>query len=175
MPDEIEAKLKVENHDAVREALLAAGATRVSKVREVNTYYACEDPDVGLRTRLETDEAGQTRGRVTYKGPRKASKYKSREEIEFDAGDTEAAGHLLERLGHCVALRFEKDRETFTLGDCEIVLDTLPRLGHFIEVEGPSEASVADVLAQLGLADCDTIQQGYASMLAATGETDVRF
>ena len=175
MPDEIEAKLKVDNHDAVRAALVAAGATRVSKVREVNTYYACSDPDVGLRTRLETDEAGNARGRVTFKGPRKASKYKSREEIEFDAGDTDAAGRLLERLGHCVALRFEKDRETFTLGDCEIVLDTLPHLGHFVEVEGPSEQSVSDVLAQLGLAERETLQQGYASMLAATGETDIRF
>lgn len=179
MPVEIEAKVKVDDLRPVREALLAAGARRISKVRELNTYFACGDPDCGLRTRREVDEQGNVRGRVTFKGPRQQAAYKQREEIEYDASDTDAAGRILERLGHAVALRFEKDRETFELDDCEVVLDELPRLGTFVEVEGPSEASVRGVLGRLNLGGAETLTAGYASMisdlLSGTGETELRF
>ena len=47
MPTELEAKLKVEDLAAVRQRLVAVGAERVSKVREVNTYLQMPDPDSG--------------------------------------------------------------------------------------------------------------------------------
>ena len=175
MPDEIEAKVRVDDLAAVRSRLLAAGAARVGRVREVNTYYALPDADCGLRTRLETDERGQTRGRVTFKGPRQAGPYKRREEIEFDASDTAAAGLLLERLGHAPSLLFEKRRETFTLDGCEVVLDELPELGTFVEVEGPDDAAVAAVLKRLELDGHKPLHDGYASMIAATGKRELRF
>ena len=175
MADEIEAKVKVDSLDSVRQRLLDAGAERVGKVLEVNTYYRLADADCGLRTRLETDETGGTRGRVTFKGCRQPGPYKRREEIEFDASDTAAAGLLFERLGHGRALVFEKRRETFALAGCEVVLDELPTLGTFVEVEGETEDAVTAVLKRLGLGGHESLQQGYASMIAATGETELRF
>ncbi len=179
MPLEIEAKVKVEDLRPVREALLAAGAQRVSKVREVNTYFMAADPEVALRTRQEIDEAGTMRSRVTYKGPRQPGRFKRREEIEFDVTDADAAGELLDRLGHQRAMVFEKDRETFILDDCEIVLDELPLLGTFVEVEGPTEEAIHAALTRVGLGDAPTISTGYASMirnlLVKTGATELRF
>ena len=163
---EIEAKVRVDALAPVRDALLAAGARRVGKVRETNTYLAVIDLDAALRVRREVDEDGRVRSRVTYKGPRRAGAYKTREEIEYDVSDAAAAIDAFARVGHAATLVFEKDRETFTLGDCEVVLDDLPRLGTFVEVEGPTEAAVRDVLARIGLGDAPTLDEGYAAMLA---------
>ncbi len=166
MPVEIEAKVRVDAHDPVRRALEDAGALRVKKVHEVNTYLATSDPDEGLRVRHETDEAGGVRVRVTFKGPRQAGAFKQREELEYDAADAETAIAVFERLGHGITLVFEKDRETFTLDGCEIVLDAIDGLGLFVEVEGPDENTVRTMLDRLGLGDHESLIQGYASMLA---------
>lgn len=179
MPLEIEAKIKVDELWPIRDALEAAGAVRVRKVREVNTYFLVLDTDVGLRTRRETDEAGNVRCRVTYKGPKQPGRFKQREELEFDVSDADVAGEVLRRVGHPVGLIFEKNREMFRLGDCEVVLDELPELGCFVEVEGPGEESVQVILDRIGLGAAETISTGYASLvrsvLSKTGETELRF
>jgi adenylate cyclase class 2 len=174
MPDEIEAKLKVDDLAPVREKLTAAGATWVSKVRETNTYFEIVGEDAALRTRHEVDEAGKPRGRVTYKGPRRGGAFKTRQELEFDVSDASVAARLLELCGHRPVLVFEKLRETFTLDGCEVVLDELPILGTFVEVEGPDEPSIYAVVHRLGLNADDSLDQGYASMYAAAAVFEAR-
>ncbi|MEM7807656.1 MAG: class IV adenylate cyclase [Planctomycetota bacterium] len=166
MPLELEAKVRVDDHEPVRTRLVDAGATRVKRVHEVNTYLRLDDPYSGLRVRHETDEAGKARVRVTYKGPRQPGKFKQREEIEYDASEADAAIALFGKLGREPSLVFEKDRETFTLDGCEVVLDHIEQLGHFVEVEGPDEATVIRVLQTLNLDRHESLTEGYASMLA---------
>ncbi len=175
MPTELEAKLKVRDLAVVRERLVATGAERVSKVREVNTYLAVPDVDSGLRVRDETDEDGNSRRRLTFKGPKQAGPFKQREEFEVDIDDAEVMLMIFTRLSMPPTLVFEKNRETFNLGSCEVVLDELPRLGTFIEVEGPDEATVTHVLEQLELDPAEAISEGYASMFASAGVTEARF
>ena len=175
MAIEIEAKIRVEGLKPFRDKLLELGAERVGKVRETNTYLTVDDPDVGLRVRREVDAGGHVRSRVTYKGPRQPGAFKRREEIEYDVSDADAAVQAFERIGHTGNLVFEKDRETFNLDDCEVVLDELPQLGRFVEVEGPGEAAVTQVLAKIGLSADDTLVEGYASMFAAAGVSEARF
>ena len=43
----------------------------------------------------------------------------------------------------------ETKRETWKLGEAEVVIDEWPWLEPFIEIEGPSEESVRDAAAQL--------------------------
>jgi hypothetical protein len=48
-----------------------------------------------------------------------------------------------------------------------IELDTLPRLGQFIEIEGPSDDAVMQKREALGLAEAPLVRTSYAAMLTA--------
>jgi adenylate cyclase class 2 len=106
---------------------------------------------------------------------------KSREEIEVEVSDPDAAASLVERLGYLRTLSFEKRRESWELEGCKVELDELPHLGKFVEIEGPDEASVMRVRERLGLASRPIVKSGYISLLMShlqeRGQTtrEVRF
>jgi adenylate cyclase class 2 len=172
MPNEIEAKMKLESFDAVRRRMEELGAHRVGKVLETNTFFDMPDGKLvkegkGLRVRdSRDDKTGEHRHVVTFKGPQGKGELKNREEIEFSVDDGDALAALLRAIGFEMILSFQKRRETWELDDCEVVLDELPILGSFVEIEGPGESSVMSLRQKLGLTDRPLIQTGYATMLA---------
>lgn len=60
----------------------------------------------------------------------------------------------------------EKERWTFLYQDFEIVLDRLPYIGLFIEIEGPSEAAIQEIVHLLKLSSCQVIRQNYGELMA---------
>ena len=171
MPVEIEAKLKVESLEAVRERLHAAGAVFVRDVTERNLQYDSADGrlrqgDSVLRVRsLEVHRGAALPATLTYKGPRLPGRVKHRTEIELAIADAESAARLIESLGYVRLCVLEKRRETWQLESCHVELDELPYLGSFVEIEGPDEVSIARVQQRLGLADRPHIPQGYIALL----------
>lgn len=172
---ELECKLAVDSHDPVREALRAAGATRVGRVRELNKLFDRIDGSLraagcGLRVRrvtvLDGDGPG---GSVTFKGPVQKGAYKLREEIETAVADPAVMEKLLVALGYKVCVAFEKLRETWRLGGCMVELDELPQLGEFVEVEGPDDAAIQRVIEQLQLEKAVQIRENYVTLVARTG------
>jgi len=172
MATELEAKMQVMDHAPVRERLRRRGATRVGAVLELNTFFdTCERilvvGDKGLRIRHTRDlENGSERQIVTYKGPQQSGDLKHREEIECIADDGAQAALLLERLGYAPTLSFEKRRETWRLDDCLVELDELPRLGFFVEIEGPDEEAVLSARGALELDDSPLATKSYIAMVA---------
>ena len=173
MPVELECKLRVERHDEVRSALEAAGAEFVGRVAETNTIFDSADGSLrrserGLRVRsieiLEGRGPGPT---LTYKGPRQGGPFKRREEIETGIGDVESAVAMLRALGYIERLVFEKRRETWRIGACIVELDEVPTLGRFVEIEGPDDGSIREVMDRIGLAGGEHIGDGYVTMLMA--------
>jgi adenylate cyclase class 2 len=168
---EIEAKLKVESLEAVRERLRAAGAVFVRDVTERNLQYDSADGrlrqgDSVLRVRaLEVHRGAALPATLTYKGPRRPGRVKRRTEIELAVPDADAATHLLEALGYVRLCLLEKRRETWQLHDCHVELDELPYLGSFVEIEGPDESSIARAQEALGLSDRPHIPEGYIALL----------
>jgi adenylate cyclase class IV len=73
---------------------------------------------------------------------------------------------ILGGLGLTEVFSYEKRRTAWHVADCEVVLDELPRLGWFVEVEGPSEESVLARLADLGLAGEPIIREAYMTLLS---------
>jgi len=172
MSVETELKTRVESHEAVRAQLARARAVFVRCVLETNRLFDDDDGRLyrdgcGLRVRsveaLDGDGGAAT---ITFKGPRQSGMYKVREELESAVGDPAAVCALLDRLGYRERIVFEKRRETWRLGDCTVELDTLPRLGCFVEIEGPDEAAVTDVASRIGLGDAGPIMDSYVSMVA---------
>lgn len=98
-----------------------------------------------LRLRIDTLP------RLTYKGPsRSEGGVRSRQEIEFIAGDYEAAKAFLEALGYQVVLAYEKWRAEYELEGVHIDLDELP-YGDFVELEGRDAQAIRLVSEALGL------------------------
>ena len=155
VPDnvEVEVKFLVDDLDAVRRRLLAAGGTAgAPRVYERNVRFDTADERLLARQallRLRQD----TRVRLTYKGLSAqdvASEAKIREEIELTVDDFDRLALIFDRLGFGAVQTYEKYRATFHLGDVEVVLDEMP-FGHFVELEGPSDASLKTAAAALGL------------------------
>ncbi len=115
---------------------------------------------------------GQKKTVITLKGRRRdgGRAVKHREERELEAlaevGDVfDAAGEL----GLKAVLSYEKLREDFVAGEARICLDYFPRhqqLGHFIEIEAPSEKEVKRVAAELGVAGKDVVKETYPEIVA---------
>jgi adenylate cyclase class 2 len=173
MAVEIEAKMKVPDHHALRCKLAELGATPRGRFLEVNTFFDTEDRallagDKGLRLRQNRDIDSQAEQFViTFKGPRLNGKVKSREELEVVVGNGDDAVELLEKLGFHRMLSFQKRRDSFRLDDCSVELDELPHLGCYVEIEGPDEAAVLRVREKLGLAGVHLVRASYIALLMA--------
>src|SRR5215467_3480530 len=149
--EEIEVKFLIEDLGAIRQRLVALGATLTTpRTYEENLLF--DTPDAQLRhqgrlLRLRRDR----RNRITYKEPstHHASDFKIMQEYEVEVSDFDQAHTILTKLGFILSLRFEKYRESFTYQGAEIVLDEVP-FGTFMEIEGSQEA-IRAVVAALGL------------------------
>ncbi|EHJ46678.1 adenylyl cyclase CyaB [Solidesulfovibrio carbinoliphilus subsp. oakridgensis] len=171
MAEEIETKFAVEAFEPVREALVRAGAERLSRRFEENVVLDTPDGDLRHRDvllRLRRDASA----RVTLKLPAPAPEgqgLKVRQEIETEVADPDALQAVFFHLGYRPFLRYEKVRETWRLGRTLVCLDQLP-FGLYLEIEGPADA-IPGVAARLGLAMdaalADTYHALYRRHLAA--------
>ncbi len=173
MPVEIEAKMKLGATDAVLKRLTECGAAPVGSYLETNTFFDTEDRallarDQGLRVRVSRDlNTGKVSCVVTHKGPNQYGQLKQRQETELEVGDADDAARLLNQLGFVRYLSFQKKRQSWKLDGCKVELDEVPYLGHFIEIEGPSEETVMKVREKLGLSHLALIKSSYIAMLVA--------
>jgi adenylate cyclase class 2 len=187
MPVEIEAKIKVEDLAPTRAKLKELKAKPLGDYLELNAIFDTEDrallaEDKGLRVRTAKDLKSQTETcTVTFKGPRKHSAMKSREETEMKVESFAAATELLRQLNFNEVLSFEKRRQTWELAGCKVELDELPHLGYFVEIEGASEKAIQKLQDSLGLGQRPIVKTAYVGLMMTylqdRGESDraVRF
>ena len=96
------------------------------------------------------------RATITYKGPARRERHKSREEIEFDVSDAAALTEVLDRLGYVPRFRYEKYRTKFaTPGDARIHYHRRNANWRVPRVEGPPAGST-QTAARLGFSPSDT-------------------
>jgi len=167
---EIEAKLKVESLAVVEEKLRQLGAEFLAEQLQRDSYFddargsfAAGDRALRLRRQMVGEEK---KCFLTYKGPKQRDDFKKREEIEFEVCDVDSAEGLLLAIGYGKALVYEKRRGLWRVDDCEVALDELVLLGSFVEIEGPSNVSIAAVQKKLGLGGLDHIVESYTELMA---------
>ena len=185
MKVEIEAKLKIDLPKTVLKRLQQIGAEHKYDVKERDSYFADAGHVIvkkgcGLRLRLlKTGE--DEKYILTFKGPRQKGRYKKRDEVEVCVEEPQAMEDMLRAFGCRKKLKFEKRRSIWSFGGCSVSVDRLPLLGDFIEVEGPDEETITQVLRQLGLSELKHISKGYARLMAdkldemGTGNQEVFF
>jgi adenylate cyclase class 2 len=83
------------------------------------------------------------------------NKIVDQQEYCFVADSLEDAVRFLELMGAIEKARSEKRRETWVLGNCEVVIDEWPFLEPIIEIEGSSEEMVMETVGKLGFLPVD--------------------
>ncbi|HEV7683545.1 MAG TPA: class IV adenylate cyclase [Pyrinomonadaceae bacterium] len=169
MAVEIEKKYRLskKQRTAVLLRLPKIGGKRIGEEFEENTLYAGNGLDMG-RSVLRLRRIGK-RGILTYKErfPTR-SDIKHQREDETRVADPDAMELILDALGFRPALVYEKRRETWTLGNAEIVIDELP-FGLFMEIEGPEE-SIRDIESKLAIKRLRTEPATYPQLTAKKGK-----
>lgn len=149
MKTEIEAMFADIDHEEVRAKLIALGGVCEQPMRDmrralVETNQMKQD-DAFLRVRDEGDKVTMTYKRHDDYG------LHGTKEIEVIVSDFDATLELLKVSGLEPTTYQESRRETWKLGEVEVVLDEWPWIPTYIEIEGESEEAVKEVAAQLSL------------------------
>jgi len=171
---EVELKVRIPSLDPIREQLVRNHARPKGKVHEHDIYYNAPHRDFG-----QTDEAVRVRytddhAVVTYKGPKiKKFGLKAREELNFAVESGATFETMLDRLGFTKTLEVNKWRETFSLGNASVSLDTVDGLGTFAEIEVIAEdesanptAAIEKIAKEIGVVG-EPILESYLEMLLA--------
>jgi len=169
---EIEAKLKVDSLANVEQRLREIGGQFVSEQIQKDFYFddaalSFASSDKALRLRQQTESGGQKLF-LTYKGPKEKDSYKKRREIEVEVGNFDFTEQLLVALGYKRAVVVEKQRDLWIVSDCKVALDKIEQLGAFVEIEGPSDNSISQVQARLGLDNVPNITKAYVELIRET-------
>ncbi len=177
---EVEIKVRAEK-EPVRRRLEALSASPQETVIQEDTYYdaphrSFAETDEALRIRREhVPEAGETKIKVTYKGPLVDETTKTREEIETPVQEGEKFAAIFEQLGFEPAATVHKEREQFELEGYTVTLDTVEGLGEFVEVETEATEGELDraregafaLLEKLELEDATRLRTSYLGLLLA--------
>jgi adenylate cyclase, class 2 len=179
MEVEVEVKFLNVDFDRLRVKLREVGATLEQPMRLMRRVII-EPPhlaaqDAFIRVRDEGDKVT-----LTYKHFHDHEAFSGARELETTVADFEMVIEIL-TLGGLEPKSFQESRrETWMLGEVEIVLDEWPWLNPYIEIEGKSEDDVKNAATKLGFNWNDAVfgsttvayqaqyPKGDASKLAAT-------
>lgn len=162
---ETEIKLRVNDISAINDRLVVAGF-HVTKPRifESNTLYDFSDRRLrSAGSILRLRQVGE-KAILTFKGPTKFGKHKTREELETAIGDGALGAAIFSRIGLIPGFRYEKYRTEFQRsGEPGIVtLDETP-IGIFLELEGAPEW-IDSAAEELGFPEDQYITLSYGSL-----------
>ncbi len=188
MAREIECKYRVSQPAEFRRRVEQQCGAALHAVQEDNLILdtpagTLQQRDSALRIRttrpLAPAHAAQPDVTLTFKGPREqggkadgaaaAAGIKAREELEITTVDAAGLQLILERLGYRPVVRFEKRRTTWRCGPCLVMLDELPQLGWFAEIEGPDAAAVHAAQLALALEASAVVDETYVELAARFG------
>lgn len=182
METEIEAKFADVDTEEVRQRLMAAGATLEQPMRDMRRALIEEDHHAAehafIRIRDEGDKVT-----LTYKqhAPVGTGAVDSAREIETTIGNFVTAVRLFQAAGWHYTTYQESRRETWQLGDAEVVIDEWPWIMPYVEVEGPSSEAVQAAAKALGFdwsdalfGSVDLIYQRDFPAMTVRGVIDVK-
>ena len=166
---EVEIKAHCYDKKSFIEKIIAAGAVFVETREEIDIYF--NHPQKSF---AETDEALRLRKTgsktcLTYKGPKVSTKSKTRLEEESGIENFDSAKKILLMLDFTEHREVVKTRSIYNYDEIEICIDTIDKLGDFIELETKSnqtqeaEEKLLYVANLFGLTDFT--QKSYLEML----------
>jgi len=165
MPIEHEAKFILTDSQEIRSKIIALGGHSDGRFFETNVCY--EDAKDSLLQKKSILRLRQDRKAwLTYKSPPTEAnrEVKTMNEIEVSVSDFESMDQILIAVGFHRAQVYEKWRETFTLDDAQLCLDTMP-FGDFLEIESTPKR-VKSLAASLGFSLKKRVLDNYLTIFA---------
>jgi adenylate cyclase class 2 len=162
--------------DDIRSRLQAIGAQCEQPMRLMRrAIFATPGMDEQRNAFIRVRDEGH-RTTITYKQFDEIS-LTGAKEIEVQVSDFESMLAILAKTDMRQRAYQESRRETWQIGDVEVVLDEWPWLQPFIEIEGASEERVREVAGQLGFAWGDAVfgavTQAYEAQYPNTQAADI--
>lgn len=162
----LELKARVTSLDGMRKSVSALRAVYIGTYRQTDTYF--NSPKGRLKLREENNSEGKAKliyyMREDLAGPKKD------EVILIDVQEPESFKTLLEQLlGQSVIV--DKEREIYNYQGTQIHLDTVKKLGTFIEFERlitdyeKDHTALEELMARLNIKEKDLIQASYSDLL----------
>jgi adenylate cyclase class IV len=154
--DELELKARVEDPEALRSALVAAGAGLVYRGAMLDRRFdrkgRLERRDEVVRLRVyHPADGGREWGVLGWKGPvGRRGAYRHREEWESRVDDPRAVLVVLRRLGYKISVRIDRAVEQYRLGEATLRIEWYPAMDVLVEVEGTPE-EIERAIAKTGL------------------------
>ena len=166
IPTESELKIPAADLDTVRSRLRELGAALLTPPqRELNAVFDTASATLRGASQLLRLRSTGDRWTLTFKGaPRFEGHVKQRDELEVQLSDGATLVAILARLGFEPIVRYEKDRERWSLGSIEVALDHTP-MGDFVELEGLPEGLEAAAV-DLGLDPGESLRGSYLGLWA---------
>lgn len=159
---EVEQKYRLRDPRAVRSFLRKTGARKIAGGIERNEFFDRQGALGKRKLALRLRRFGK-KTMLTLKGPRLASRFTKRMELEAPV-ESGPVRKLLGLAGFKVVRRYQKNRELYRFGKCLVALDWLDRFGWFLEIEGATR-DIAAVERKLGLEKTDRENRSYLHML----------
>jgi predicted adenylyl cyclase CyaB len=137
------------------------------KLQQRDEYYDTvtedlEKQDLSLRLR-------NTNGKVlvAMKSPRVflTATIHDRIELEFAAADPDEVLKTIARYGLKATAITEKRRWEFQRDDFKILVDKLPFIGCFVEIEAPSVQRINEIVSMLSLSRDQGVNKNYSELL----------
>ena len=160
---EIEVKFFLPDMDTVRDRLQQAGVESHGRFFEHNTCFENAAKDLHRNEsllRLRKDN----KTTLTYKTKPAVhdADFKVFEELEVAVSDHATMLNILQALGFHRTQVYEKYRETFSIGDTELCMDSMP-FGNFLEIEGEKD-NIRRLAPQMGMQWPRRILYNYRAM-----------
>lgn len=177
---EIEVKVRAGSRESVLERLKAQNIATTEAVTQHDQVFglpdqAGDDENTApwLRIRTETKK-GSVRTLFTLK--RSITNQLDSIEHETEVSDPEEMTAIIAQLGFVPYSDITKTRQTAKIGDIELCIDSVKRLGDFVEVEKMTDeaadyreavAELWSVLELLGFTKDDEVTDGYDVLVNA--------
>jgi predicted adenylyl cyclase CyaB len=170
--NELEVKLQIESEIQFKDVFDICKklfGSPVSHFTQLDEYYDTDNRQLkkqDLVVRIRSMNGTKT---IALKSPRMElpSGLTNRIELEFATLEGDKVQQQLIQQGLQPYETQEKERWTFVYGDFEIVLDRLPFIGYFIEIEGSSENSIRDMIRKLKLSESQIVRKNYGELFKA--------
>ena len=172
---EIEIKAALQDPEAMKQKLLALGAT--FKGQHYQHDILLDPPNVNF---AETDQVLRIRNtngtwKLDYKTKRLDDETKSRKEYSLVVEDGNQLKEIFSLMQYKLVGEIEKTRDNYTCDGITITIDNVTHLGHFIEVEilsaeeqfAANKEKLFTFLNTLGIKE--TIKKDYLELLWEKG------
>ncbi|MEW5758529.1 MAG: class IV adenylate cyclase [Candidatus Omnitrophota bacterium] len=149
---EIELKFKLNNTEEIKNKLNKIKAKFLGKAKEADIYFKSPSFSKNNKELIFRLRDYGKKGLLTLKyGGSDTKFFKQRNEIESFVDSAKSILYILKRLGFKESMRKEKIRETYRLDSCLLLVDKLPFLGYFLEIESSSQRKIKKIVNKLEL------------------------